>query len=100
MPSKYKIEGDLREALYSDCNAWADAVAAGGGRFLGGAATPGLADLAVYGVLRAVWHTPTFEDVMAHSRISGWYKDVEAAIGASARVDASVKVAAAVAAAA
>ncbi|KAL6765880.1 glutathione S-transferase [Haematococcus lacustris] len=86
MPAKYGIEGDLREALYSDCNKLVDALPPGQ-PFLGGA-EPNLADLSAYGVLKAVWHTPTFEDAMQFSKIAAWYQRVEAAIGQSARVEA------------
>lgn len=71
LPKKYSIEGDLREALYGDCNLFIDAV--GEADFLGGS-TPNLGDLAVFGVLRAVEGTPTFEDAMANSRITAWYQ--------------------------
>mmetsp|Transcript_8550 Transcript_8550/g.14693 ORF Transcript_8550/g.14693 Transcript_8550/m.14693 type:complete len:356 (+) Transcript_8550:34-1101(+) len=84
MPKKYKIEGDLREALYSDCNAFVDAV--GTHRpFLGGE-QPGLADLGVYGVLQGVKGMPTWQDVMSHSRIKPWYQRMEAVVGAPTRV--------------
>lgn len=53
-------------ALCSDCNKLVDSL--GGQPFLGGSA-PNLADLAAFGVLRAVEHTPTFRDAMEHSRI-------------------------------
>ncbi|KAJ9510120.1 hypothetical protein QJQ45_015606, partial [Haematococcus lacustris] len=86
MPAKYGIEGDLREALYSDCNKLVDALPPGQ-PFLGGA-EPNLADLSAYGVLKAVWHTPTFEDAMQFSKIAAWYQRVEAAIGQSARIEA------------
>jgi len=84
MPVKYGIEGDLREALYKLCNEWVDAV--GPSRpFLGGAA-PNMADLSVFGVLRAIARTPAFNDMMTHSCIAPWYKRMEEAVGPSARV--------------
>lgn len=54
--------------------------------FLGGS-SPNLADLAVYGVLTAVKHTPTFEDAMTHSLVRPWYERMTAAIGPSSRID-------------
>lgn len=51
MPKKYNIEGDLREALYSATNEWIEAI--GTKDYLGGK-EPNLADLAVFGVIRAV----------------------------------------------
>lgn len=68
------------------CNEWVDAVGAQPGRpFMGGAA-PGLADLSIFGVLRAVSSTPAWQDVMSHSRIAPWYTRMEAAVGPSARI--------------
>ncbi|GAX78327.1 hypothetical protein CEUSTIGMA_g5769.t1 [Chlamydomonas eustigma] len=84
MPAKYGIEGDLREALYRTCNELVDEV--GLKRpFLGGS-TPNMADLAVYGVLKAVEKTPTFLDAMHHSRIEPWYIRMTEVIGPSSRV--------------
>lgn len=56
-----------------------------GAPFLGGA-TPNLGDLAAYGVLKAVWHTPTFEDAMTHSKIKPYYERMEAAVGPSRKL--------------
>jgi len=47
-----------------------------GAPFLGGT-KPNLGDLAAFGVLRAVCHTPTFEDAMAHSKIKPWFERME-----------------------
>ncbi len=87
MPSKYGLEGDLRDVLYADCNAWVEVV--GPKRpFLGGA-QPGLADLSVFGVLRAIDHTNTFRDAMANTKIKPWYDRMVAAVGPSARLPAA-----------
>ncbi len=84
MPAKYNITGDLRDALYADCNTWVETI--GPKRpFLGGSA-PGLADLAVYGVLKAVQHTMAFSDAMANSKIKPWYDRMEKAIGTPSRI--------------
>jgi microsomal prostaglandin-E synthase 2 len=113
MPKKYGIEGDLRAALYRDLDAFVDAVDAGaargggdkaaakgggggkagapaagggaGGRFLGGAA-PNLGDLAVYGVIRAIRGTNTYNDMVAHSRILPWLQRMDAAVGEGSRL--------------
>jgi hypothetical protein len=53
--------------------------------FLGGVA-PNMADLAVYGVLKAVEKTPTFVDAMQHSRIQPWYNRMTEVIGPASRV--------------
>lgn len=81
MPKKYGIEGDLRTALYACLDEF---VAALNGRAFMGGAAPNLADLAVFGVLRAVETTPTWADAMAHSKIAPWYERMRAAVGPSA----------------
>ena len=42
---------------------------------------PNLADLAVFGVLRAVIGTDTFNDLMKESNILPWYKRMMEAVG-------------------
>jgi hypothetical protein len=66
------------------CNEFIDAI---GPKqpFMGGD-KPNLADLAVYGVLKAVERTPTYEDALANSKIRPWVERTAAAIGNSARV--------------
>ena len=68
-----------------DCDEFVDAI--GPDRpFLGGS-QPNLADLAAYGVLKAVERTPTFEDAMKGSpKARAWYARVAEAIGPSSRV--------------
>lgn len=83
MPAKYGIEGDLREVLYQECNKLVDAMQ--GAPFLGGT-TPNLGDLSAFGVLRAVQHTPTFEDAVAHSKIKPWFERMEQQVGPSQRI--------------
>jgi hypothetical protein len=64
-----RAPGDLRDALYREVDKF---VAALGGRdFLGGSA-PNLADLSAYGVLRAVQGTPTYNDVVAYTKVRTW----------------------------
>ena len=83
MPAKYGIDGDLRAALYREVDALVDALA--GRDFLGGAA-PNLADLSAFGVLRAVQGTPTYNDVVLHTRVGPWLARMSAAVGESAEV--------------
>lgn len=83
MPKKYGLEGDLREALYADLREWLQAL--GSRRFMGGD-KPNLADLAVFGVLRAVEKTPTFNDAVANTHIGGWYVRMSQAVGISSRL--------------
>lgn len=80
---KYGVEGDVREQLYKSADDWVGAV--GGRAFLGGDA-PDLADLAVFGVIRAVVGTDTFNDLMQNSQIGGWYSRMFEAVGPTSRV--------------
>ncbi|KAF5837234.1 glutathione S-transferase [Dunaliella salina] len=84
MPAKYGIQGDLREVLYQECNKLVDAMQ--GAPFLGGT-SPNLGDLSAFGVLRAVQHTPTFEDAMANSKVKPWFERMEQQVGPSQRVE-------------
>lgn len=59
--------------------------AVGGRRFLGGD-QPCLADLAVFGVVRSVTGTDTFNDLMQSSDIGGWYARMFEAVGPSSRI--------------
>lgn len=78
MPKKYNIEGDLREALYKEADTFVKAV--GTREFMGGK-EPNLADLAVFGVLRAIIGTDTFNDLMNSSSILPWYKRMMDKVG-------------------
>lgn len=83
MKTKHGIAGDERAALCTELDSFADAVAAGGHPFLGGGA-PNLADVSVYGVLRAIEGISTWRDAMAGSRIAPWYGRMRAAVGEGA----------------
>ncbi|KAG2490256.1 hypothetical protein HYH03_011380 [Edaphochlamys debaryana] len=84
MPKKYGIEGDLRLALY----AAADDFVENGlrGRTFAGGAEPNLADVALFGVVRAVRQTGAFRDLMAQSKLAPWFQAMEERVGDSARV--------------
>eukprot|EP00198_Chlamydomonas_reinhardtii_P011681 XP_001701018.1 glutathione S-transferase-related protein [Chlamydomonas reinhardtii] len=86
MPAKYGIEGDLRVALYDTANDFVDGALAGGKKRFAGGERPNLADLAAFGVIRAVRQTGAFRDLMANSRIAPWFAAMEEAVGGSARV--------------
>ncbi len=58
--------GDLRAVLYGEVDGFVDAL--GGRDYLGGSA-PNLADLAAFGVLRAVAGTPTYNDVVLNTKV-------------------------------
>eukprot|EP00887_Chlorella_sp_A99_P000269 scaffold13.g269.t1 len=83
LKKKYGVQGDERDNLYRAANEWVDAVGPNR-KFLGGDA-PDLADLATFGVIRSVVGTPTFNDLMQHSRIGPWYERMFNAVGEAAR---------------
>jgi glutathione S-transferase len=58
--------GDLRSALYADVDAFVSALR--GRDFLGGP-SPNLADLSMFGVLRAVAGTPAYNDVVLNTKV-------------------------------
>ena len=68
-----------RESLYEEVNKWLAAL--GSRKFLGGEA-PSLADLAFFGVLRAVETFDTFADVMRETQLRPWYDNMVAALAA------------------
>ena len=75
----------MQSNRYADCNAWVDAV--GDNRFLGNDCEPTLADLGIFGVLRAIRDYDTFSDVMENTKIAPWYFRVAEAVGDTSRVD-------------
>ncbi|KAL4420807.1 hypothetical protein ABPG75_010463 [Micractinium tetrahymenae] len=83
LKKKYGVEGDVRESLYRSADEWVEALH--GRPFMGGA-RPDLADLAVFGVIRAVTGTDTFNDVMQNSKIGKWYERMFEAVGPSSRL--------------
>lgn len=76
---------DERAALYEEIGKWTDAL--GARKFMGGE-TPNLADLALFGVLRAVKGFDTHVDVMANTKLLPWYERMEEKVGASSRLAA------------
>lgn len=83
MPAKYKIEGDLRQALYREVDSFVDAL--NGRDFMGGV-RPNLADLSAYGVLTAVAGTPTYNDIVVNTKVGPWLARMALAVGESAEV--------------
>lgn len=83
LKKKYKVDGDVRQALYACAEEWVQALA--GRPFLGGEA-PNLADLAVFGVMRSVVGTDTFMDLQHKTAIAPWYERMMGAVGAAARL--------------
>ena len=84
LKKKYGVEGDVRETLYKAADTWVEAV--GSDRVFMGGEEPNLADLAVFGVVRSVVGTDTFNDVMHNSEIGKWYEQMMKQVGKSSRV--------------
>jgi microsomal prostaglandin-E synthase 2 len=86
LKKKYGIVNE-REELYAAADDFANAV--GDDRPFHGGDAPDLADMAVFGVLRAIQliGADTWQDLQAHSRIGPWFARMQAA-APSARVAA------------
>ncbi|TDH68092.1 hypothetical protein CCR75_004361 [Bremia lactucae] len=81
---KYDIT-DERQALYSALNTWLEAI--GDERdFLGGH-EPNLADLSVFGVLRAMHGLDTYADILRDTNIEPWVTRMITKVGATARTN-------------
>ncbi|RLN27121.1 hypothetical protein BBJ28_00019168 [Nothophytophthora sp. Chile5] len=79
---KYGIE-DERQSLYSALDSWVAAV--GDDRAFLGGAEPNMADLSVFGVLRAMHGLDTYEDMMRETAIEPWFSRMTAKVGSSSR---------------
>lgn len=79
---RYEID-DEREALYSALASWVEAV--GDRSFLGGS-EPNMADLSVFGVLRAMDGLDTYKDLMDNTSIKPWFARMTEKVGSSSRV--------------
>jgi microsomal prostaglandin-E synthase 2 len=85
--TKYNID-EPRAAIYDAINKWTSAVEEQGGKFLEGSDHPGTADLAVYGVLRAIMTFDTFKDIKANcSAFEPWFERTRQAVGESSIVE-------------
>ena len=51
-----------------------------------GGDAPNLADIAFFGVLRAVRTFDTFRDIMANTQLRPWFERMEPLVGASSRI--------------
>jgi microsomal prostaglandin-E synthase 2 len=84
---KYNID-EPRAAMYDAVNKWTGAVNEKGGVFLAGPNSPGTADLAVYGVLRAIMSFDTFKDIKANcADFEPWFERTRLAVGEPAIVE-------------
>jgi microsomal prostaglandin-E synthase 2 len=82
---KYDID-DERAALFDALYAWADAVDASASDFVGGD-TPSVADLCVFGCIRAIDGLDTHTEVVTDPRIRTWYDAMVEAVGASSNLE-------------
>lgn len=80
---KYQLE-DERRSLYEALETWNKAIQDKKTPFLGGN-EPNMADLSVFGVLRAIHGLDTFQDVMEHTSIHEWYHQMSIKVGSSTR---------------
>lgn len=87
LKKKYKVEGDVREALYGCASEWVAAV--GDRQFLGGD-KPSLADLEAFGVMRSIVGTDTFMDLQHNTQVGPWYERMMAVVGETSKVAETV----------
>lgn len=81
LKKKYNID-DERAAIYDALQEWVTAISQNGGKFLAGGDVPGIADLSVYGVLKAIQTFDTFSDLRNNnSALCEWYDRTQAAVG-------------------
>lgn len=62
-----------------------------GDKSFAGGKEPNLADLAVFGVIRAVQNTDTFYDMLEHSKVKPWWFRMIDAVGESSRLEDKVQ---------
>jgi microsomal prostaglandin-E synthase 2 len=79
---KYEID-DERQALYDALGCWVDAV--GDKRLFLGGDEPNMADLSVFGVLRAMHGLDTYNDMLRETNIEPWFTRMTAKVGPSSR---------------
>lgn len=83
---KYGI-GEPRAAIYEAVDKWTGAVREGGGKFLGGG-KPDTADLAMFGVLRAIEKFDTYRDIKENCQgFEEWFERTREAVGETSIVE-------------
>lgn len=88
MKRKYGI-ADERQAFVDALKEWTNAIEEQGGKFLGGS-KPGMADLSVYGVLKAIQAFDTFTELRQRNvRFGEWFDRMKEAVGDEAIVSRS-----------
>lgn len=85
LKKKYGI-ADERQAFVDALEEWTSAIEEQGGKFLGGH-KPGMADLSVYGVLKAIQAFDTFTELrQRNARLGDWFDRMKEAVGEEAIV--------------
>lgn len=80
LKKKYDVN-DAREEIHSAVREWTTAITKNGGKFLGGD-KPGMADLSIYGVLRAIETFDTFREIRErNSELGDWFDRTRLAVG-------------------
>lgn len=78
---QYNIE-DERLAMHEALREWTNAIRDGGGKFLGGSNSPSVADLSIYGVLKAIATFDAFAEIIEKNpELHEWYGRTQAAVG-------------------
>lgn len=81
LKTKYDIS-DPRTEIHQAAAEWTQAIGEAGGKFLAGAEKPGVADLSVYGVLRAIQTFDTFREMREQNAELGvWFDRTREAVG-------------------
>ena len=85
LKKRHGIE-DERAALYEALDDWMQNAVGPKNAFCGGS-EPNLADLAVFGVLRAAKTFDTFSDAMENTNAKPWYERMRVEVGEATRTD-------------
>lgn len=83
LKKKYDIN-DERQEIHDAISDWMKAISEGGTDFLDGQKTPGVVDLSMYGVLKAIETFDTFDELrMQNGDFASWYDRVKEIVGNS-----------------
>lgn len=86
LKKKYDLN-DVRLAMHDAVSQWMAALREGGSDYLDGRKEPGVADLSVYGVLKALQTFDTFSDLRKQNEeFARWFDRMQAIIGDSAEI--------------
>lgn len=85
LKKKYDIK-DEREAIHEAVKDWMQAIRKGGSMYLDGKKEPGVADLSVYGVLKAIETFDTFAEVRERNEeFAQWFDRTKQIVGESSK---------------